>query len=113
MVTPEKGDGKGGGSGSCGGLGCCASLAGAAQGQGFIYFSERKHNPDYAGRVVVHPPLTYGSHVFKDTFYFAWEDSNKSPNNDFTDMLTSVSGIRCSGAGSPATAERRACAAAA
>lgn len=99
LVTPEKGDGKGGGSGSCGAMGCCATLAGAAQGHGFIYYSERKHNPDYAGGASWIHLLTYGSHVFQDTFYFAWEDSNKSPNNDFTDMLTSVSGIRCSGAG--------------
>lgn len=99
LVTPEKGDGNGGGSGSCGALGCCASLAGAAAGHGFIYYSERKHNPDYAGASSWIHLLTYGSHVFADTFYFAWEDSNKSPNNDFTDMLTSVSGIRCSGAG--------------
>lgn len=99
LVTPEKGDGNGGGSGSCGALGCCATLAAAAQGHGFIYYSERKHNPDYAGGASWIHLLTYGSHVFQDTFYFAWEDSNKSPNNDFTDMLTSVSGIRCSGAG--------------
>lgn len=99
LVTPEKGDGKGGGSGSCGALGCCATVAGAAQGEGFVYYSERKHNPDYAGGSSWIHLLTYGSHVFQDTFYFAWEDSNKSPNNDFTDMLTSVSGIRCSGAG--------------
>lgn len=99
LVTPEKGDGNGGGSGACGALGCCATLAGAAQGHGFIYYSERKYNPDFAGGSSWIHLLTYGSHVFQDTFYFAWEDSNKSPNNDFTDMLTSVSGIRCSGAG--------------
>jgi hypothetical protein len=34
---PER-DGKGGGSGSCDSLGCCATLAGAAQGQGFVYY---------------------------------------------------------------------------
>jgi len=99
LVTPEKGDGKGGGSGSCDVQGCCATLQDAAQGHGFIYYSERKLNPDYAGNASWIHLLTYGSKVFQDTFYFAWEDSNKSPNNDFTDMLTSVSGIRCSGAG--------------
>jgi hypothetical protein len=99
LVTPEKGDGKGGGTGACGAQGCCASLAGAAQGHGFIYYSERKLNPDYLGTTSFIHLLTLQSQVHKDAFYFAWEDSNKSPNNDFTDMLTRVTGIRCSGAG--------------
>ena len=99
LVTPEKSDGQSGGTGSCDDLGCCATLAGATAGKGFVYYSERKFNPDYSGKDSWVHLLTYQSHIFDDTFYFAWEDSNKSPNNDFTDLVTSVSGIRCAGAG--------------
>ena len=99
LVTPEKPSGASGGSGSCGDLGCCATVAGAEGGNGFVYYSERQYNPDFVGSDSWIHLLTYQSHVFDDTFYFAWEDSNKSPNNDFTDLVTSVSGIRCSGGG--------------
>ena len=43
--------------------------------------------------------LTYDSTITARKFYFAWEDIFGGSNNEFTDLVTSVEGVECSGAG--------------
>lgn len=108
LVTPES-HAQGG---TCANGDCCATIARASAGEGYVYYSERKHNPDFVGQNSWIHLLIYESQVFPSKYYFAWEDSNKSPNNDFTDLLTSVTGIQCSGAGVACdTGQKGACAA--
>ncbi|MBK8258055.1 MAG: hypothetical protein IPK82_35985 [Polyangiaceae bacterium] len=95
LMTPESHTAPG----TCDSGDCCATLASVAAGEGHVYYSERKYNPDYVGDNSWIHLLIYESEIFPSKYYFAWEDSNKSPNNDFTDLLTGVSGIECSGAG--------------
>lgn len=95
LVTPES-HVQGG---TCANGDCCATIARASAGEGYVYYSERKYNPDFNGASSWIHLLIYESQIFPSKYYFAWEDSNKSPNNDFTDLLTSVTGIQCSGAG--------------
>jgi MYXO-CTERM domain-containing protein len=95
LVTPESHATPG----TCDGGDCCATVARVANNQGYVYFSERKYNPDFMGANSWIHLLTYESKIAQSKYYFAWEDSNFSPNNDFTDLLTSVTGIQCSGAG--------------
>ena len=108
LVTPES-HVQGG---TCANGDCCATIARASAGEGYVYYSERKYNPDFNGASSWIHLLIYESQIFPSKYYFAWEDSNKSPNNDFTDLLTSVTGIQCSGAGVACdTGEKGLCAA--
>src|SRR4029078_12564502 len=68
-------------------------------GEGYVYYSERDLNPDHAGTASYVHLLVYDSVVWERKFYFAWEDTYDSSNDDFTDLVTGVSGIECSGAG--------------
>jgi hypothetical protein len=43
----------------------------------------------------------YDSTISDRKFYFAWEDTFGRSNHDFTDLVTSVEGVECSGAGEP------------
>jgi hypothetical protein len=85
--------------GSCASGDCCATVARATSGQGWIYYSERQYNPDGA---VMNPFIhlvVYDSKITTNKFYFAWEDRYGSPDTDFTDLVTSVDGIQCTGGG--------------
>jgi len=77
---------------------CCATLDRIKKGEGFVYYSEPKYNPDTAGQIHL---LIYDSRISDYKFYFAWEDIYGGDNDDFTDLVTSVSGIQCSGGGLP------------
>ena len=68
-------------------------------GEGYVYFSERKYNPDFVGQDSFIHLLVYQSHVTPEKFYFAWEDTYSGSNGDFTDFVSGVSGVQCSGGG--------------
>ncbi len=95
IVTPESHASPG----SCADGDCCASLERSDKGVGHIFFSERKLNPDFVGADSLIHLIIYQSHLEDSTFYFAWEDIYGGSNNDFTDLLTGVSGIHCAGGG--------------
>lgn len=94
LVTPESGEGR-----TCAGGDCCATVERALRGEGHIFYSERQWNPDYAGADSFIHLLVYDSHVWDYKFYFAWEDTFNVFTNDFTDFVTSVSGVQCAGGG--------------
>lgn len=96
LLTPEGGQTK-----SCAGGDCCASVARYQQGIGHLYFSERKYNADNAGANPFIHLLVFDSKITARKFYFAWEDIYGGSNNDFTDLVTSVDGVECSGGGEP------------
>jgi hypothetical protein len=97
LVTPEAREpGKGG---TCAGGDCCATVARLGQGQGRVYYSQRGYNPDAAGASSFIHLLVYDSRITTSKFYFAWEDIFGGSNNDFTDLVTSVEGVECSGGG--------------
>jgi hypothetical protein len=97
LITPESH----GSPGSCDSGDCCATVARYSAGVGNAFFSEREYNPDYVGNNSYIHMLTYQSEVWPDKFYFAWEDLYAGNNNDFTDIVTGVSGVQCSGGGEP------------
>ena len=97
LVTPESLDAPG----SCADGDCCASVARAEAGDGQVYYSERQYNPDDSGADSYIHLLIYDSHLWSQKFYFAWEDIYGGSNNDFTDLMTSVSGVECAGGGAP------------
>jgi hypothetical protein len=80
---------------------CCATVARVMNGEGYAFFSEHAYNPDFMGSSSWIHLLEYQSKIFPARYYFAWEDSNFSISTDFTDLVTAVSGIQCSGAGLP------------
>jgi hypothetical protein len=86
---------------SCAGGDCCPTLARLAAGEGYLYFSEPQFNPDQAGQDSFIHLITYNSHITPRKFYFAWEDIYGGSDNEFTDLVTSVEGVECSGAGEP------------
>jgi MYXO-CTERM domain-containing protein len=97
LLTPESHTGDK----HCAGGDCCPSLTRLAGGEGYVFYSERKYNPDLSGSTAtsfIHL-LTYDSHITKTKFYFAWEDIFGGSNNDFTDLVASVEGVQCSGGG--------------
>lgn len=83
----------------CAGGDCCATVDRLRGGEGYAYFSQRELNPDARGADSFVHLLVYDSVVFERTFYFAWEDTFNTSNNDFTDLVTGVSGVECAGAG--------------
>ncbi len=92
IVTPERDAG-------CASGNCCASIDRVAAGDGFVYYSERAYNPDAAGPDSFIHVVIYDSQITEQKFYFAWEDIFGGSNNDFTDLVTSVDGVECSGGG--------------
>ncbi|MBI3203063.1 MAG: DUF4114 domain-containing protein [Myxococcales bacterium] len=70
---------------------------------GYIYYSERKYNPDNTGANSWVHLITYNSVAHKNAFYFGWEDLLSGGDNDFDDLLTRVDGIQCTGGGAPCT----------
>ncbi len=84
---------------SCAGGDCCAKVSRLAAGEGYVYYSERALNPDNQGAASFIHLLTYDSKLTLRKFYFAWEDIFGGSNDDFTDMVTSVQGVDCTGGG--------------
>ncbi len=95
LVTPEDHNQ----TGKCAGGDCCATVDRANQGAGWVYFSERKYNPDAMNANPYIHLLIYNSHLVPRKFYFAWEDIFGGQDDEFTDLVTSVQGVECSGAG--------------
>jgi MYXO-CTERM domain-containing protein len=91
LVTPES-NSQGG---TCAGGDCCATVSRAVKGEGRIYYSESAYNPD---KNYIHL-LLYNSKIDPHMFYFAWEDTFEGKTTDYSDFVTSVSGISCAGAG--------------
>jgi hypothetical protein len=85
--------------GSCASGDCCATVTRATSGQGWIYYSERQYNPDGAVANPFIHLVVYNSTLVAQKYYFAWEDTFGSPDTDFTDLVTSVDGVQCGGAG--------------
>jgi len=95
LITPEDHAARG----ECAGGDCCARVDRLASGVGHVYYSQRAFNPDAAGPSSFIHLLVYDSQITERKFYFAWEDIYGGDNNDFTDLVTSVSGVECSGGG--------------
>jgi len=79
--------------GSCADGNCCASIERFKSGVGYIFYSERNHNPDWVGTYSIIHLLIYASEVWENKFYFALEDIYGVSNNDFTDFVVSVTGL--------------------
>ena len=94
LATPEQH----GASGTCAGGDCCARVD-RLPAEGYAYYSQRSFNPDQAGAQSLIHLITYDSAITQRKFYFAWEDTYNAANNDFTDLVTSVSGVECTGGG--------------
>jgi hypothetical protein len=84
---------------TCAGGDCCPSLARYGAGTGYVFYSQRAYNPDNTSATPFIHLLTYDSHLSKTKFYFAWEDLYSGGDNNFTDLVTSVDGVQCSGGG--------------
>jgi hypothetical protein len=95
LVTPESHTSPG----TCAGGNCCATVAGFQAGNGYVYYSQREFNPDGQGSNPFIHLLTYTSLIATQKYYFGWEDTYQTTSADFTDLVTSVSGVECSGAG--------------
>lgn len=67
-----------------------------------LFFSQRSFNSDGDGLIHL---LVWQSRAVPNAFYFGWEDSSGGGDNDFDDLLTSVSGIQCAGGGEPCQAQ--------
>ena len=101
LVTPEdrKNRGRCAVNATTGKTDCDASVDRVKKGEGYLYFSEPKHNPDNKGANSYIHLLLYNSKVFSHTFYFAWEDTYDGTSTDYSDFVTMVSGLSCAGAG--------------
>jgi MYXO-CTERM domain-containing protein len=96
LASPESSSGS-----TCGNGDCCATIDRIKAGEGHVYYSQPLFNPDASGAQSQIHLLVYDSQIFDHKFYFAWEDIFGGSNNDFTDLVTSVGGIECSGGGLP------------
>jgi MYXO-CTERM domain-containing protein len=95
LLTPEAH----GASGQCAGDDCCARVDRLSDSVGRVYYSERGYNPDASGATSLIHLVVFDSAITERKFYFAWEDTFGAANNDFTDLVTSVQGVECSGGG--------------
>jgi MYXO-CTERM domain-containing protein len=95
LVTPESSTQFG----SCAKGDCCATVARALAGEGYIYYSQPTFNPDNKGPGSYIHLLMYASKIDPHAFYFAWEDTYAGSSTDYSDFVTTVSGISCAGAG--------------
>jgi hypothetical protein len=68
---------------------------------GFVYYSERRFNPDQQGDDSYIHLIVLQSEKFFPAFYFGWEDRLNGGDDDFNDILTLVTGITCAGGGRP------------
>jgi len=96
IATPESHTQKG----ACAGGDCCGSVARAQKGEGYLYYSQPKLNPDSGAGDAIHL-LVYSSKLEPFKYYFAWEDTFNGLTTDFGDFVTSVSGVACAGGGVP------------
>lgn len=94
LATPESAQGS-----TCSNGDCCATIARIQAGEGHVYYSQRAFNPDAQGTSSQIHLLIYDSKISQHKFYFAWEDIFGGSSNDFTDIVTSVEGVECSGGG--------------
>jgi MYXO-CTERM domain-containing protein len=79
---------------------CCATVDRVAKAEGFVYYSQRDFNPDFAGAQSYIHLLIYDSIVWPHKYYFAWEDLFQGGNdNNFSDFVTAVVGVECQGGG--------------
>jgi len=99
LVTPEDHAA----SGTCAGGDCCATVARFQSGAGYVYYSQREFNPDGSGANPFIHLLTFDSLVWQQKYYFGWEDTFQTTSADFTDLVASVGGVECSGAGATCT----------
>ncbi|MCA9676333.1 MAG: DUF4114 domain-containing protein, partial [Myxococcales bacterium] len=95
IATPEQH----GNTGQCAGGDCCAKVDRLAGGDGYVFYSQRELNPDSNGPDSLIHLIVYDSVLTERKFFFAWEDIYGGSNNDFTDIVTSVTGVECSGGG--------------
>jgi len=95
LATPESHTQKG----TCSNGDCCATVDRIKNGEGYVYYSQRAFNPDAHGAESQIHLLIYDSRISPHKFYFAWEDIFGGSSNDFTDIVTSVEGVECSGGG--------------
>lgn len=97
IVTPEGATSK-----NCANGDCCATVpryASSPGNLGHAYYSQRSFNDDNTSANPFIHLLVLDSKRTARKFYFAWEDIYGGSNNDFTDIVTSVEGIECSGGG--------------
>jgi MYXO-CTERM domain-containing protein len=100
LLTPESHTSKG----ACAtGTSCCPTVAGFASGTGYAYYSQRELNPDTSATAPYIHLLIMPGTIAPNRFYFAWEDTFDTTSADFTDLVTAVDGVECSGAGVPCT----------
>jgi MYXO-CTERM domain-containing protein len=95
LITPEDHTA----AGKCAGGDCCATVARIQSGVGYTYYSQREFNPDGTGANPYIHLLTFDSLIWQQKYYFGWEDTFQTTSSDFTDLVTSVAGVQCSGAG--------------
>ena len=91
LITPEDHTKRG----SCASGNCCPSVALAQSGVGYVYYSQKEFDPDLGYIHLLNMPGT----IAPNRFYFAWEDTFDTTSADFTDLVTAVDGVQCSGAG--------------
>jgi hypothetical protein len=91
LITPED-HAK---SGACASGNCCPSVTRLTGGEGYIYYSQRELDPDPGYIHLLNIPGT----IEANRFYFAWEDTFDTTSADFTDLVATVDGVQCSGAG--------------
>jgi|GEM_PF-657606 len=95
LMTPESHTSPG----TCASGNCCPTVAGVQAGDGYVYFTEPQYDPDQLnGAPFVHV-LAYDSTIVPQKFYFGMEDTYGGGDDDFADLVTSVEGVECSGAG--------------
>jgi hypothetical protein len=95
IATPEDPSKKG----ACAKGDCCATVPRATSGEGYVYYSQPQFNPDNKGASSTIHLLIYNSRITQYKYYFAWEDTFDGTSNNFSDFVTAVSGISCSGGG--------------
>ena len=95
LLTPEDHNTHG----SCASNNCCPTVARVSAGEGYAYYSQRQFNPDNGGTNPFIHLVIYNSTIVMRKFYFAWEDTFDTTSANFTDLVTSVDGVECSGGG--------------
>jgi len=95
LLTPEDHTAHG----TCAAGNCCPSVAGFQSGQGYVYYSQRDLDPDYAAAAPYIHLLLVPSTIEPHRYYFAWEDTFDTTSADFTDLVIAVDGVECGGAG--------------
>ena len=71
LITPESHA-----PGSCSGGDCCGTAARVSAGEGYVFYSERNYNPDYAGQNSHIHLLTYVSHLVETSVILLGEISS-------------------------------------